>query len=91
MGRPDSRRNASKAAAECFGPVVDRRAPPMFWEIGPGMYMRIATAAESRAEERDVYRPPPSELSMAHRSYLSPDRQSVLVAEMTRTGGCPVA
>jgi DNA-binding winged helix-turn-helix (wHTH) protein len=61
----------------------------MFSEIGPGMYMRIATAAESRAEERDVYRPPPSELSMAHRSYLSPDRQSVLVAEMDPHGWMP--
>lgn len=61
----------------------------MFSEIGPGIYMRIATAAETRTEERDVYRPPPSELSMAHRSYLSPDRQSVLVAEMDPHGWMP--
>jgi Tol biopolymer transport system component len=61
----------------------------MFSEIGPGIYMKIATATESRAEERDVYRPPPSGLSMAHRSYLSPDRASVLVAEMDPQGWMP--
>ena len=54
----------------------------MFSEITKGMYMKITTATESRDEERDVYRPPPSELSMAHRSYLSPDHKWVLVVEM---------
>ena len=67
--------------------IADHRV--MFSEIGPGMYMRIATATESRAEERDVYRPPPSELSMAHRSYLSPDQKSVLLAEMDPHGWMP--
>ena len=67
--------------------IADHRV--LFSEIGPGMYMRIATSGETRAEERDVYRPPPSELSMAHRSYLSPDRQSVLVAEMDPHGWMP--
>jgi len=67
--------------------IADHRV--MFSEIGPGIYMRIATATESRAEERDVYRPPPSELSMAHRSYLSPDRKSVLIAEMDLHGWMP--
>jgi DNA-binding winged helix-turn-helix (wHTH) protein/Tol biopolymer transport system component len=61
----------------------------MFSEIGPGMYMRIATAAESRADERDVYRPPLTELGMAHRSFLSPDRKSVLVTEMDPRGWMP--
>jgi DNA-binding winged helix-turn-helix (wHTH) protein/Tol biopolymer transport system component len=67
--------------------IADHRV--MFSEIGPGFYMRITTATESRAEERDVYRPPPSELSMAHRSYLSPDRKSVLVTEMDPHGWMP--
>jgi DNA-binding winged helix-turn-helix (wHTH) protein/Tol biopolymer transport system component len=67
--------------------IADHRV--MFSEIGPGMYMKIATAAETRAEARDVYRPPPSELSMAHRSYLSPDGRSVLVAEMDPHGWLP--
>jgi len=61
----------------------------MFSEIGPGSYMRVVTANESRAAQRDVYRPPPSELSMAHRSFLSPDRKSVLVAEMDPRGWMP--
>src|SRR5262249_7613032 len=34
----------------------------MFSEITKGMYMKVTTATESRSEERDVYRPPPSEL-----------------------------
>lgn len=67
--------------------IADHRV--LFSEMGPGLYMRIATATESRAEERDVYRPPPSELSMAHRSYLSPDHKSVLVAEMDPHGWMP--
>lgn len=67
--------------------IADHRV--MFSEIGPGFYMRIVTAAESRAGERDVYRPPPSELSMAHRSFLSPDHKSVLVAEMDPRGWMP--
>jgi eukaryotic-like serine/threonine-protein kinase len=67
--------------------VADHRV--MFSEMGPGIYMRIAAATESRAEERDVYRPSPSELSMAHRSYLSPDHKSVLVAEMDEHGWMP--
>jgi DNA-binding winged helix-turn-helix (wHTH) protein/Tol biopolymer transport system component len=67
--------------------IADHRV--MFSEMGPGIYMRIATATESRAEERDVYRPQPGELNMAHRSYLSPDHKSVLVAEMDAHGWMP--
>jgi DNA-binding winged helix-turn-helix (wHTH) protein/Tol biopolymer transport system component len=67
--------------------IADHRV--MFSEMGPGTYLRIATALESRAEERDVYRPPPEDLGMAHRSSLSPDRKSVLIAEMDRHGWMP--
>jgi Tol biopolymer transport system component len=67
--------------------IGDQRV--MFSEIARGMYMKIATAAESRGEERDVYRPPSSELSMAHRSYLSPDGKWVLVVEMDPQGWLP--
>ena len=42
--------------------------------------MKIVTAGESRANERDVY--VPKGTNMAHRSYLSPDSKWVLVAEM---------
>ena len=42
--------------------------------------MKIVTAGESRANQRDVY--VPKGTNMAHRSYLSPDSKWVLVAEM---------
>jgi serine/threonine protein kinase len=61
----------------------------MFSEIVSGLYMKIVTASESRAGERDVYVPPPAEIAMAHRSYLSPDGKSVLVAEMDNHGWLP--
>jgi Tol biopolymer transport system component len=61
----------------------------MFSEITTGLYMKIVTSTESRAEERDVYRPPNVEIGMAHRSYLSPDRQWVLVGEMDNHGWLP--
>lgn len=43
--------------------------------------MSIVTSPESRSERRNVY-VPSDEYGMAHRSYLSPDRKSVLVVEM---------
>jgi len=54
----------------------------MFSERGEAM--KIVTAGESRANERDVY--VPKGANMAHRSYLSPDSKWVLVAEMDETG-----
>jgi serine/threonine protein kinase/Tol biopolymer transport system component len=53
----------------------------LFSEIKKGEHMAIVTSTESRAEARDVY-VPPHERGMAHRSYLSPDSNSVLVVEM---------
>ncbi len=53
----------------------------LFSEFKGGIHVGIVTATESRAEARDVY-VPARETVMAHRSYLSPDRQSVLLAEM---------
>jgi eukaryotic-like serine/threonine-protein kinase len=48
---------------------------------GEGDHMGIFTATESRSEERKVYLP--AEMSgMAHRSFLSPDRKSVMIVEM---------
>jgi Tol biopolymer transport system component len=60
----------------------------LFSEIKRGIHMGLVTAAESRAEARDVY-VPTNELGMAHRSYLSPDHKWVLTAEMTATGWLP--
>jgi len=46
-----------------------------------GIHMGIVKAAESRAEERAIYFPA-HERGMAHYSYPSPDRASILVVEM---------
>jgi len=53
----------------------------LFSEIKKGEHMTVVTATESRAEARDVY-VPPHERGMAHRSYLSPNGNFVLVVEM---------
>jgi hypothetical protein len=53
--------------------------------IKSGRHMGIATSAINRTEARDIYFPA-SPLYMAHRSYLSPDRKQVLVAEMNENG-----
>ncbi len=59
--------------------IADHRV--LFSEIKTGLHMGIVTATEGRAESREVYIQP-DEHAMAHYSYLSPDRQSVLVVEM---------
>jgi serine/threonine protein kinase len=60
----------------------------LFSEIKTGARMAIATAAESRAGEHDVY-VPSAEDGMAHRSWLSPDGKWVLVSEMVDGGWRP--
>ena len=54
----------------------------MFSEIKTGLHMGIVTATEGRANSREIYIQP-DEHAMAHYSYTSPDRRSVLVVEMT--------
>ena len=60
----------------------------LFSEIKSGLHMAIVSASESRTESHDVY-VPPHERGMAHRSYLSPDRKWVLLAEMDNGGWLP--
>ena len=60
----------------------------LFSEIKSGLHMAIVSASESRTEAHDVY-VPPHERGMAHRSYLSPDRKWVLLAEMDNDGWLP--
>jgi serine/threonine protein kinase/Tol biopolymer transport system component len=48
---------------------------------GIGGQMSIVTSMENRGDPRNVYAPPPPD-GMAHRSFLSPDGRSLLVAEM---------
>jgi serine/threonine protein kinase len=60
----------------------------LFSEIKAGIHMAVVSAAESRTRSRDVY--VPSEIrGMAHRSYFSPDRKHILIAEMDRGGWLP--
>ena len=57
----------------------------LFSEIkGTGLHMGIVTATMSRSGQREIYFPE-HERAMAHYSYLSPDRQWVLISEMDRT------
>jgi serine/threonine protein kinase/Tol biopolymer transport system component len=59
----------------------------LFSEIkDKALHMAIVTAEESRAGQRDLY-VPPHERGMGHRSYASPDGKSILVVEMTESGG----
>jgi eukaryotic-like serine/threonine-protein kinase len=66
---------------------VDRQHV-LFSEMKTGVRMALATAAESRSGEREVYVPANQE-GMAHRSSLSPDGKSVLVSEMDNIGWMP--
>jgi serine/threonine protein kinase len=52
--------------------------------MGTGIHMGIVTASTGRSDEREIYFPD-HERAMAHYSYLSPDRRSVLIVEMNRS------
>jgi len=60
----------------------------LFSEIKSGINMGIVTADDSRNHEREIYLPPTAR-GMAHRSALSPDGRSVLLAEMDNAGWEP--
>jgi len=57
----------------------------LFSEIKDGMHMTVVTTDQGRGQSRDVY-DPPGERGMVHHSYLSPDGQWVLIAEMLNQG-----
>lgn len=57
----------------------------LYSEIDSGIHMSVVTSTDDRAGRREVYSPG-HERGMAHYSHLSPDRRSVLVVEMDRTG-----
>ena len=54
----------------------------LFSEIKSGLHMGIVTATEGRANSREIYIDPDVH-AMAHYSFASPDRQSVLVVGMS--------
>jgi len=60
----------------------------LFSEIksGAAMHMGIVTATELRGDARAIYFPE-HQRAMAHYSYASPDRKSILIVEMGAGGG----
>ena len=78
LGGPPARLMVNAAGFSWIGP--DR---VLFSEVMAGtmLHLGIVTAKESRAEERAIYFPP-HERAMAHYSWLSPDRDWVLMVEM---------
>jgi serine/threonine protein kinase len=60
----------------------------LFSEIKTGIHMALVASSEGRTQPRDVY-VPESIRGMVHRSYLSPDRTQVIVAEMDKGGMLP--
>jgi Tol biopolymer transport system component len=57
----------------------------LFSEIKSGLHMAVVTTDEGRGESRDVF-VPEGNRSMAHHSYLSPDRKWVLIVMMNGQG-----
>ncbi len=57
----------------------------LYSEVKSGLHMGVVTSGDDRAAQRDLYFPG-HERGMAHYSYLSPDRKSVLLVEMDRAG-----
>ena len=62
--------------------ITDQRI--LFSEQKAASNMGIVTATQSRADRREVYFPA-DERAMAHYSYASPDRKSVLIVEMDQS------
>lgn len=57
----------------------------VYSEVASGIHMGIVSSTASRAEHRVIYFPA-HQRGMAHFSFVSPDRRSVLVAEMNQSG-----
>jgi len=81
LGGPPARLMANAAGLSWIGP--DR---VLFSEVeaGTALHMGIVTAKENRTEERSIYFPA-HQRAMAHYSWLSPDRNWVLIVEMNGT------
>jgi DNA-binding winged helix-turn-helix (wHTH) protein/Tol biopolymer transport system component len=57
----------------------------MYSEFKAGLHLGIVSSLDDRSNHHDVYLPA-HDRGMAHYSYLSPDRKSVVVVEMDLTG-----
>ena len=56
----------------------------MYSEFKTGLHLGIVSSLDDRSQHREIYLPS-HERGMAHYSYLSPDRKTVLIVEMDRT------
>ena len=54
----------------------------LFSTISSGIHMKLVTSKPNRTDEREIYVPADRMQGMVHRSALSPDGRSVLLAEM---------
>lgn len=61
------------------------RREVMYSEFKTGIHLGIVTSLDDRSQHREIYLPSHVR-GMAHYSYLSPDRKSVLVVEMNGAG-----
>ena len=64
---------------------IERGKRLLFSEIKEGLHLVVVTTDPGRGQRREVY-VPPGDRSMAHHSYLSPDRRWLLVVEMDNRG-----
>jgi hypothetical protein len=86
----EPRRTLSNAAALTWTPADASHKRILFSEWEQGIHMAVVSSAENRTDARTVYAPA-SINGMAHRAYLSPDRKSLLIAEMDGGWTCRLA
>ena len=86
MDRPISGGQPTRLLPNASGLTWIANGKILFSEImnGTGSHMGIVSSTEDRLQEQTIYFPS-HERAMAHYSYSSPDRKSVLIVEMDRT------
>ena len=81
LGGEATRLLAKSSGLSWIEPAPGQRRVMFSDETGEGIHMGVFESTESRSELRTVYMPA-GVIGMAHRSFLSPDRRSVLIVEM---------
>jgi Tol biopolymer transport system component len=81
LGGEPARLLANSSGLSWIEPPPGQRRVMFSDETGDGIHMGVFDSTESRSELRTVYMPA-GVSGMAHRSFLSPDRRSVLIVEM---------
>jgi Tol biopolymer transport system component/predicted Ser/Thr protein kinase len=81
LGGEPTRLLAHSSGLSWIEPAPGQRRVMFSDDTGEGIHMGVFESTESRSELRTVYMPAGVN-GMAHRSFLSPDRRSVLIVEM---------